>query len=73
MSQAQQQPQTESVQGLDSNRRTLALLAAGLLATLTPLALLSGQPFWVNILIYTYLFAGLAVTWNIKAVFGGQF
>ena len=73
MSQAQQQPQTESVQGLDSNRRTLALLAAGLLATLTPLALLSGQPFWVNILIYTYLFAGLAVSWNIIAGFGGQF
>ena len=73
MSQAQHQPQTESVQGLDSNRRTLALVAAGLLATLTPLALLSGQPFWVNILIYTYLFAGLAVSWNIIAGFGGQF
>ncbi|MGS0754772.1 branched-chain amino acid ABC transporter permease [Roseateles sp. GG27B] len=73
MSQAQQHPQTESVQGLDSNRRTLALVAGGLLATLTPLALLSGQPFWVNILIYTYLFAGLAVSWNIIAGFGGQF
>lgn len=72
MSQTNKSP-IPSVQGLDSNRRTLALIAAGLLATLTPLALLSGQPFWVNILIYTYLFAGLAVSWNIIAGFGGQF
>lgn len=59
--------------GLASGRRTLVLGLAGLLATITPLVLLSGQPFWVNILIYTYLFAGLAVAWNIMAGFGGQF
>ena len=59
--------------GLASGRRTLVLAAAGLLATITPLVLLAGQPFWVNILIYTYLFAGLAVAWNIIAGVGGQF
>ena len=59
--------------GLASGQRTSALAAAGLLATITPLVLLMGQPFWVNILIYTYLFAGLAVAWNIIAGFGGQF
>lgn len=58
---------------LRTMRRTLALGAAGALACLAPLALLNGQPFWVNILIYTYLFAGLAVAWNIMAGFAGQF
>jgi branched-chain amino acid transport system permease protein len=67
------QPEKASVQGLPSTRRTLAMGAGGLLLTLTPLILLYGQPFWVNILIYTYLFAGLAVSWNIIAGFGGQF
>ena len=38
-----------------------------------PLALLSGDRFWLNILVYTYLFAGLSVAWNIIAGFGGQF
>ena len=53
--------------------RTLALGAAGAAACIAPLLLLAGQPFWVNILIYTYLFAGLAVAWNIMAGFAGQF
>ena len=59
--------------GLASGQRTLAYAAVGLLVTLAPLLLLGGQPFWVNILIYTYLFAGLAVAWNIMAGFGGLF
>ena len=66
-------PGAEHAPGLASGRRTLVLGLAGLLVTLAPLALLSGQPFWVNILIYTYLFAGLAVAWNMVAGFGGQF
>ncbi len=49
------------------------LYVAGLAAALLPLALLSSEFFWVNILTYTYLFAGLAVAWNIIAGFGGQF
>lgn len=49
----------------------LALLALAL--TAAPLAIFSGHQFWLNILIYTYLFAGLAVSWNIIAGFGGQF
>jgi len=58
---------------LRSRRRMLALGAAGALAALAPLALLHGQPFWVNILISTYLFGGLAVAWNLMAGFAGQF
>ncbi|HEX9275380.1 MAG TPA: branched-chain amino acid ABC transporter permease [Casimicrobiaceae bacterium] len=59
--------------GLISWRRVAMLYVAGLAAALLPLALLSSEFFWVNILTYTYLFAGLAVAWNIIAGFGGQF
>ena len=58
---------------IPSTRRTWGLYAGGLLLALLPLAVLSGDLFWVNILITTYLFAGLAVSWNIIGGFGGQF
>ncbi len=58
---------------IPSTSRTWGLYTGGLLVTLLPLAMLSGDLFWVNILIYTYLFAGLAVAWNIIGGFGGQF
>ena len=35
--------------------------------------LLWSNPYWVNILAYTYLFAALAAAWNIIGGFGGQF
>lgn len=54
-------------------RRTLLFFVLGLAAALTPLALLSQDRFWLNILVYTYLFAGISVAWNIIAGFGGQF
>jgi branched-chain amino acid transport system permease protein len=53
--------------------RTLLLLVGGLALALAPLAALAGDRFWLNILVYTYLFAGLSVAWNIIAGFGGQF
>lgn len=58
---------------IPSLNRTVLALAAGLALAVLPLALLSGDRFWLNILVYTYLFAGLAVAWNIIAGFGGQF
>jgi branched-chain amino acid transport system permease protein len=54
-------------------RTPLKLYALGLAAAIAPFALLSHDFFWLNIIIYTYLFAGLAVAWNIIAGFGGQF
>lgn len=47
--------------------------AAILALALTPLAVLADHPYWINILAYTYLFAGLAAAWNIIGGFGGQF
>jgi branched-chain amino acid transport system permease protein len=58
---------------IPSLNRTLVLLIAGLALALVPLAFLSSDRFWLNILVYTYLFAGLSVAWNIIAGFGGQF
>ena len=54
-------------------RRTLLFLALGLGLALLPIAALAHDRFWLNILVYTYLFAGLSVAWNIIAGFGGQF
>jgi branched-chain amino acid transport system permease protein len=54
-------------------KRTLLFFAGGLLLALVPLVLAVQDRFWLNILVYTYLFAGLAVAWNILAGFGGQF
>jgi branched-chain amino acid transport system permease protein len=53
--------------------RTLKLALLGLAVTALPLAIVWGNQFWLNILTYTYLFAGLAVAWNIIAGMGGQF
>ena len=41
--------------------------------TLVPLLLLWSEPYCVNVLTTTYLFAGLAAAWNIIGGFGGQF
>ena len=51
----------------------LARYAGLLAASAVPLALLWSDPYWVNILAYTYLFAALAAAWNIIGGFGGQF
>lgn len=59
--------------GILRGRRVAVLYALGMGVTFLPFVLLSGDFFWLNILIYTYLFAGLAVSWNILAGFGGQF
>ena len=62
-----------SARSIASLNRTLLLLVGGLALALAPLVALSGDRFWLNILVYTYLFAGLSVAWNIIAGFGGQF
>ena len=58
---------------IPSLNRTMLLLVGGLTLALLPVALLAQDRFWLNILVYTYLFAGLSVAWNIIAGFGGQF
>jgi branched-chain amino acid transport system permease protein len=38
-----------------------------------PLLLLAKDPYWLNIIAFTYLMGGLAAAWNIIGGFGGQF
>lgn len=45
----------------------------GMGLALLPLLVLSHDPYWVNILAFTYLMGGLAAAWNIIGGFGGQF
>ena len=72
-SSAESPTQLRPAGGILLRRRVAILYAAGLGVTLLPFLLLSGNFFWLNIVTYTYLFAGLAVAWNIIAGFGGQF
>jgi branched-chain amino acid transport system permease protein len=51
----------------------LARYAGALLLSAVPLAALWNNPYWVNVLVQTYLFAALAAAWNIIGGFGGQF
>jgi branched-chain amino acid transport system permease protein len=53
--------------------RNLLLVGALLVIVGLPVIGLRSNPYWVNILAVTYLFAGLAGSWNIIGGLGGQF
>jgi branched-chain amino acid transport system permease protein len=58
---------------LDTASRAWGKYAIGMIALLIPSALLVHDGYWLNILTFTYLMAGLATAWNIIGGFGGQF
>ena len=66
-------PTTSGSDVIEGGTRALVryLIAMGL--AFLPLALLLGDPHWVNILAFTYLMGGVAAAWNIIGGFGGQF
>lgn len=57
----------------DSARAAWTRYAAGVVILALPLLLLKDSPYYLNLLIITYVFAGLASAWNIIGGFGGQF
>lgn len=57
----------------ESLARSLASALAILALAGLPIAAAAGNPYWLDVLAYTYLFAGLASAWNIIGGFGGQF
>ncbi|MBX3491232.1 branched-chain amino acid ABC transporter permease [Parvibaculum sp.] len=63
----------KSVTGLTTFDTELVRIAAVAIVLLGCTWLLSGQPFYMNILSYTFLFAALATSWNIIGGYGGQF
>lgn len=62
-----------SVSGIESGHSALWRYFAIMALALLPLLLLMDDPYWVNIIAFTYLMAGLASAWNIIGGFGGQF
>ncbi|MDA8251626.1 MAG: branched-chain amino acid ABC transporter permease [Rhodospirillales bacterium] len=58
---------------IETGPRVLAKFVAGMAVVLLPLPLALGDSYWLDILIFTYLMAGLAGAWNIIGGFGGQF
>jgi branched-chain amino acid transport system permease protein len=59
--------------GVESGRTAWLKTVAGLALALLPLLLLVGNSYWLNIIAFAYLMAGLAAAWNIIGGFGGQF
>lgn len=53
--------------------KLLAVHAAVLVLAGLPIPLLSHNSYWMDVLVTTYLFAGLASAWNIIGGLGGQF
>jgi branched-chain amino acid transport system permease protein len=61
------------VSGLQSSASALWRYLALMALTALPLVFLAKDPYWLNIIAFTYLMAGLASAWNIIGGFGGQF
>ena len=53
-------------------RLAWGLYAGGIVVLALLLVAVSGDDYWLNIIILTYLFAGLAAGWNVIGGFGGQ-
>lgn len=61
------------VSGLQSNSSALWRYVGLMALAALPLLFLASDPYWLNIIAFTYLMAGLAAAWNIIGGFGGQF
>ncbi len=57
----------------ESTRAVWTRYAIGMLVLALGIVLLKDSPYYLNLLITTYVFAGLASAWNIIGGFGGQF
>lgn len=55
-----------------SPRLVWSIYGLGMVVLALLLLVAQGDEYWLNILILSYLFAGLAVAWNIIGGFGGQ-
>ncbi|RVO73530.1 branched-chain amino acid ABC transporter permease [Sinorhizobium medicae] len=58
---------------LPSSASVWGQYALAMLACLAVMLALTGNSYWLNIICWTFLMAGLAGAWNIIAGFGGQF
>ncbi len=61
------------VSGLQSTATALWRYLGLMVLAALPLVFLAKDPYWLNIIAFTYLMGGLAAAWNIIGGFGGQF
>jgi len=66
-------PVPPEVSGLQSPATALWRYVGLMVLAGLPLVFLAGNPYWLNIIAFTYLMGGLASAWNIIGGFGGQF
>jgi branched-chain amino acid transport system permease protein len=64
---------SEAQRVIPSARSAWLRYLGGMGLALLPFLLLANDPYWVNIIAFTYLMGGLAAAWNIIGGFGGQF
>jgi branched-chain amino acid transport system permease protein len=66
-------PVSPEVSGLQSLSSAIWRYLGLMVLAVLPLVFLARDPYWLNIIAFTYLMAGLAAAWNIIGGFGGQF
>ena len=59
--------------GIESGRQALLKYLGAMALAFLPFLLLVQDPYWLNIIAFTYLMGGLAAAWNIIGGFAGQF
>ncbi|QRX81098.1 branched-chain amino acid ABC transporter permease [Glaciimonas sp. PAMC28666] len=59
--------------GIDGRKQTLLKYLGGIAIAFLPFILMVNDPYWLNIIAFTYLMGGLAAAWNIIGGFAGQF
>ena len=59
--------------GIESGQQVLLKYLIGMGLAFLPFVLLVQDPYWLNIIAFTYLMGGLAAAWNIIGGFAGQF
>lgn len=66
-------PRADVESVVESPRKAWFKYLGGMATALLPLVVFSENPYWLNIIAFTYLMGGLAAAWNIIGGFGGQF
>ena len=59
--------------GIETGQQALLKFLGGMALAFLPFVLLVQDPYWLNIIAFTYLMGGLAAAWNIIGGFAGQF
>jgi branched-chain amino acid transport system permease protein len=66
-------PARRQAPGITTFGKEVLRIGAVLVVLFAVAAFYRGDPFFLNILAYTFLFAGLSTAWNVIGGFGGQF